>query len=103
MEPGKAVNRKVVGSSPSSGASFEFRADNDGTVVMILSLPIGRGSRTFRSNLPPAPRALNLPAASIASSCRGQTRESAARTSSLGSVAPANRGAPLNKRPKLAD
>jgi hypothetical protein len=29
---GKAVNRKVVGSSPSSGANFEFRPDNDGAV-----------------------------------------------------------------------
>jgi hypothetical protein len=53
MEPVRLLRSKVVGSSPSSGASFEFRADNDGTVVMMLSLSIGRGSRTFRSNLPP--------------------------------------------------
>ena len=31
---GKAVNRKVVGSSPSSGAKSEFRPDNDGYVVV---------------------------------------------------------------------
>jgi hypothetical protein len=40
---GKAVNRKVVGSSPCSGAKSEFRSDNDRSCLMIPSLSIDHG------------------------------------------------------------
>ncbi len=37
---GKALNRKVHGSNPCSGASFKFTPDNDWIIVLMSSLSI---------------------------------------------------------------